>query len=218
MSVPGEWFRRARYLLNRRRIEDDLRREMEAHREMMPAPARFGNTLLLREEAHEVWGWRWLDDLVQDARYAVRTLAVSHRTFAVTGVLMLRHQRHHRRLQRRQRLADRPLPFARAIAGGSRTGPGMPEWQSGNSGRSAASTSFDGWNEVGARARDAGGGERVMTSADGGPSSARCAGVAAGPTRWPITRRSRCRRIVHQRRRLGNPAIVGRRCASTASR
>ena len=35
MSIPGEWFRRARYLINRRRIEDDLRREMEAHREMM---------------------------------------------------------------------------------------------------------------------------------------------------------------------------------------
>src|SRR5438128_386610 len=41
MSAPGEWLRRARYLLNRRRQEDDLRREMEAHRELMAAPARF---------------------------------------------------------------------------------------------------------------------------------------------------------------------------------
>lgn len=86
MSRPGEWFRRARYLVNRRRVEDALRREMEAHREMMAAPARFGNTLRLREESQDVWGWRWLDDLGQDARYATRTLLLSHRTFALTAV------------------------------------------------------------------------------------------------------------------------------------
>jgi putative ABC transport system permease protein len=89
MSVPGEWFRRAQYLLNRRRVEEDLRREMEAHRERMPAPARFGNTLRLREEAQDVWGWRWLDDLALDLRYAARTLLNSHRTFAITAVAML---------------------------------------------------------------------------------------------------------------------------------
>ena len=89
MSIPGEWFRRARYLLNRRRVEEDLRREMEAHREMMPAPSRFGNTLRLREEAQDVWGWRWLDDLALDIRYAARTLISTHRTFAITSVSML---------------------------------------------------------------------------------------------------------------------------------
>ena len=87
MSAPGEWLRRARYLINRRRIEDDLRREMEAHRDMMGTPARFGNTLQLREDARDVWGWRWLDDLTQDLRYAVRTLFLSHRTFAIAAVL-----------------------------------------------------------------------------------------------------------------------------------
>jgi putative ABC transport system permease protein len=89
MSVPGEWLRRARYLIHRRRIEDDLRREMEAHREMMGTPARFGNTLQLREQSHDVWGWRWLDDLTQDLRFAVRTLFLSHRTFAISAVSML---------------------------------------------------------------------------------------------------------------------------------
>jgi putative ABC transport system permease protein len=89
MSVPGEWLRRARYLIHRRRIEDDLRREMEAHREMMGTPARFGNTLQLREQSHDVWGWRWLDDLAQDLRYAVRTLFLSHRTFAIAAISML---------------------------------------------------------------------------------------------------------------------------------
>ena len=89
MSIPGEWFRRARYLMQRRRVEEDLRREMDAHREMMPSPSRFGNTLRLREEAQDVWGWRWLDDLALDIRYAARTLFVSHRTFAITSVAML---------------------------------------------------------------------------------------------------------------------------------
>ena len=89
MSMAGEWLRRARYLLHRRRLEDELRREMDAHREMMAAPARFGNTLQYREDARDVWGWRWLDDLTQDVRYAARTLFLSHRTFAVTAVSML---------------------------------------------------------------------------------------------------------------------------------
>jgi predicted permease len=89
MSTPGEWFRRARYLLNRGREEEALRREMEAHRELMAAPVRFGNTLRLREESQDVWGWRWLDDLLQDVRYAIRTLLFSHRTFAVTAVATL---------------------------------------------------------------------------------------------------------------------------------
>lgn len=83
MSTPGEWFRRARYLLNRRREEEALRREMEAHREMMAAPARFGNTLRLREQAQDVWGWHWLDALVRDVRFAVRGL---HRTPVFTLV------------------------------------------------------------------------------------------------------------------------------------
>ena len=89
MSFPGEWFRRVGYLINRRRIEADLRREMEAHRDMMGTPARFGNTLQLREDARDVWGWRWLDDLSQDLRYAARTLFLSHRTFAIAAVSML---------------------------------------------------------------------------------------------------------------------------------
>jgi predicted permease len=47
---------------------------MEAHREMMSTPARFGNTLKLREDAQDLWGWRWLDAVVRDVRLAVRGL------------------------------------------------------------------------------------------------------------------------------------------------
>ena len=60
----AEWARRIWYLLNRRRLERDLRHEMEAHRAMMGQPAGFGNTLRLREEASDVWGWAWLDLVV----------------------------------------------------------------------------------------------------------------------------------------------------------
>jgi putative ABC transport system permease protein len=35
---------------------------------------RFGNTLRIREEAADVWGWTWLDDILRDVRYAIRTL------------------------------------------------------------------------------------------------------------------------------------------------
>ena len=40
---------------------------MEAHRELMGEPARFGNTLQLRERSRDVWGWAWLDALGRDS-------------------------------------------------------------------------------------------------------------------------------------------------------
>ena len=74
MSTTGERLRRIWYLLNRGRLEAQLRKEMEAHRAMMGEPARFGNTLQLRERSREVWGWAWLDALVRDLRFAARGL------------------------------------------------------------------------------------------------------------------------------------------------
>jgi putative ABC transport system permease protein len=74
MSVIAEWFRRVAYLLNRSRQDAALRAEMESHRAMMANPTRFGNELSLREEARDVWGWRWVDDVARDLRFAVRTL------------------------------------------------------------------------------------------------------------------------------------------------
>jgi predicted permease len=83
-----EGVRRVAYLLNRRRHDDELRREMEAHREMMASPARFGNARRLREESHDVWGWGWLDDLARDVRFATRTLRRSP-GFACVAILSL---------------------------------------------------------------------------------------------------------------------------------
>ena len=65
MAFIGEWIRRLNYLLRRGAAEDELRREMESHRALMGDPRAFGNTLRLRDEARDAWGWRWLDDFVQ---------------------------------------------------------------------------------------------------------------------------------------------------------
>ena len=67
-------FRRIHFLLNRRRLEQELEDEMAAHREMIAAERRraFGNTSHLREQVRDVWGWRWVDDLQQDLRHGVR--------------------------------------------------------------------------------------------------------------------------------------------------
>jgi putative ABC transport system permease protein len=88
MAIMGEWLRRLHYLLRRRAMEEELRREMESHRALMDDPRAFGNTLRLREEARDAWGWRWFDDLVRDSRLALRTL--SHTPgFAITAILTL---------------------------------------------------------------------------------------------------------------------------------
>lgn len=74
MTIIGQWLRRIGYLLNRGRREAALREEMDAHREMLGESRAFGNTLQLREQANDVWGWGWLDAIVRDLRVAARGL------------------------------------------------------------------------------------------------------------------------------------------------
>ena len=88
MAIIGEWIRRLGYLLRRGAHEDELRREMEAHRALMQEPQAFGNTLRLRDEARDAWGWNWLDDFVRDTRLALRTLRRSP-GFALTAIVTL---------------------------------------------------------------------------------------------------------------------------------
>ncbi len=86
----GEIFRRIHYLINHRRFDAELESDMEFHREMAARAGRrnFGNTLRMREQAREAWGWTWLDRLVQDLSYAARTLTRSP-GFTVTAILVL---------------------------------------------------------------------------------------------------------------------------------
>jgi predicted permease len=88
MERLREWTRRVWYLLNRGRIEAALRAEMDAHRAEMSRPARFGNSLRLREEARDVWGWNWLDDLYRDLKVGLRALRRSP-GFTVTALVIL---------------------------------------------------------------------------------------------------------------------------------
>ncbi len=64
----SELWRRILYLVNRRRLDAELEGDMEFHREMAARAGRsnFGNTLRMREQSREAWGWTWLDRLAQD--------------------------------------------------------------------------------------------------------------------------------------------------------
>src|SRR4029453_3753426 len=88
----------------RRRLEQDLARELGDHvdrriRELMQqgvpeirarrqAAIELGGIPQVQEEEKNTWTWRWLDTLVRDVRYAVRTLAAKP-GFTVAAVLSL---------------------------------------------------------------------------------------------------------------------------------
>jgi putative ABC transport system permease protein len=87
--TPGELWRRVYYLLNRSRLEHELADEMAVHRAMKSAgEPPFGKVLRLREEAGDVWGWRWWDYLVHDVAFGVRILRKSP-AFTLTAIIVL---------------------------------------------------------------------------------------------------------------------------------
>lgn len=88
-----EFFRRVGSLLHRRRIDAGLDEEMRQHVELATAAdvaagldpdearrrvlAQFGNSLSLREEGREAWGFPAVESVLQDVRYAARILRKS---------------------------------------------------------------------------------------------------------------------------------------------
>ena len=85
----GEFFRRIYYLLNRRRLERELRHDIEVHRELLgDNRSNFGNATLLQEESSNAWGWGWLDRSFQDVRFGLRVLRKSP-AMSITAITVL---------------------------------------------------------------------------------------------------------------------------------
>src|SRR3989304_3126242 len=98
--------RRLRARIRNRRFNEDLEEELRQHELMKrdafeasglsPNDARaearraLGNVTLMREEARGVWVTPWLESIVQDVRYAVRTLVRQPVHTATAGLVLVR--------------------------------------------------------------------------------------------------------------------------------
>ena len=98
------FFQKLRSLMHRRRKEEDLRDELQFHldeeteerqAEGLPgdearhaARRDIGSIALVQEETRAVWTWTYLEQLAQDCRYAVRTMA-ANKTFSMLAILSL---------------------------------------------------------------------------------------------------------------------------------
>jgi macrolide transport system ATP-binding/permease protein len=90
----GELFRRLKYYFHRRQFEADLNEEMQHHLALKNLDAgsgaqqQFGNVTLLKEDSRAMWAWTFWEQLAQDLRYALRTMA-GNRPFTALAVCSL---------------------------------------------------------------------------------------------------------------------------------
>jgi macrolide transport system ATP-binding/permease protein len=91
----GEFFRKLKWLTERRRKEQDLREELQFHIEEEAeqsgsdaARRELGNLTLLREDTRSAWGWTMVEQFAQDLRYAFRTMS-ANKLFSLLAILSL---------------------------------------------------------------------------------------------------------------------------------
>ena len=80
-----ELLRKLWFLLHRAELERDLDEEMRHHlalrAEELGSPAaalrQFGNVTLLKEQSRAMWTWTFWEQLTQDIRYGLRTMAAN---------------------------------------------------------------------------------------------------------------------------------------------
>ncbi|MGH9666671.1 MAG: permease prefix domain 1-containing protein [Bryobacteraceae bacterium] len=98
------FFRKLRWLAQRRRREDDLAEELRFHLEedielrqkqriaereaRWAARRELGNVALVQEDTRAAWGWTLLEQFGQDLRYALRTMG-ANRLFTTLAVASL---------------------------------------------------------------------------------------------------------------------------------
>jgi hypothetical protein len=87
-----------------RKQENELEKEIQHHLQMAAterkergatfreaqagARREFGNVGLVKDVARDTWGWRWLEDLYDDARFGMRTL-LKNPGFTIVAILSL---------------------------------------------------------------------------------------------------------------------------------
>src|SRR5438477_314386 len=89
-------FRRLRFLRHRAEFERDLDEEMRHHLALRAeeqgsaeaARRRFGNVTSLKEQSRAMWTWTLWEQLAQDIRYGLRTMAANP-LFTAMAVLSL---------------------------------------------------------------------------------------------------------------------------------
>ena len=98
------FFRKFTWWMQRRRKEDELREELQFHlaeeagerqadglsedEARWAARRELGNVTLLREDTRTLWSWILLEQLAQDIRYGLRTMA-ANKTFSAMAILSL---------------------------------------------------------------------------------------------------------------------------------